>query len=84
MTVLRALARESELRGYSKLRKAELIAFLQDNERRQPQQPPQQHAPSTAPQQQSPEIPAMTEGPLTKRQCKRMQAKDSKLAKMLC
>ena len=32
VTELRALARERELRGYSKLRKAELIAFLQDNE----------------------------------------------------
>ena len=44
MTELRALARECELRGYSKLRKAELIAFLQDNENRacrQPQQPQQ-------------------------------------------
>ena len=34
MTELRALTREHELRGYSKLRKAELIAFLQDKERR--------------------------------------------------
>ena len=44
MTKLRALAKECELRGYSKLRKAELIAFLQDNENRacrQPQQPQQ-------------------------------------------
>ena len=32
MTELRALAREHELRGYSKLRKAELITFLQNNE----------------------------------------------------
>ena len=31
MPELRALARESGLRGYSRLRKAELIAFLQDN-----------------------------------------------------
>ena len=29
---LKALARERRLRGYSILRKAELIAFLQDNE----------------------------------------------------
>ena len=34
MTELRPLAREQELRGYSKLRKAELIAFLQANENR--------------------------------------------------
>ena len=29
---LKALAREHRLRGYSRLRKAELIALLQDNE----------------------------------------------------
>ena len=40
MTELRALARELELRGYSKLRKAKLIAFLQDNENRTHRQPP--------------------------------------------
>ena len=42
MTELRALARERGLRGYSKLRKAELVAFLQDGGNRthmQPQQP---------------------------------------------
>ena len=33
MYELKALAREHELRGYSRLRKAELIAFLQNNER---------------------------------------------------
>ena len=32
MTELRALTRECELRGYSKLRKAELTELLQDNE----------------------------------------------------
>ena len=37
MTELRALARERGLRGYSRLRKAELIAFLQDNENRRQQ-----------------------------------------------
>ena len=59
MTKLRALTRGCELRGYSKLRKAELIAFLQDNENRASRQPqqPQQHQ---QPQQQ----------PLTKRQHK--------------
>ena len=34
MPELKALARECELRGYSQLRKAELIAFLRDNEQR--------------------------------------------------
>ena len=32
MPELKALAREHRLRGYSRLRKAELIAFLQNNE----------------------------------------------------
>ena len=32
MPELKALARERRLRGYSQLRKAELIAFLQNNE----------------------------------------------------
>ena len=34
MPELKALARECRLRGYSRLRKAELIAFLQNNEQR--------------------------------------------------
>ena len=34
MPELKALARERGLRGYSRLRKADLIAFLQNNERR--------------------------------------------------
>ena len=44
MPELKALMRECELRGYSQLRKAELIAFLQNNERRaqsRQQRPPQ-------------------------------------------
>ena len=44
MPELKALAREHRLRGYSQLRKAELIAFLQNNEQRQqrpPSPPPQ-------------------------------------------
>ena len=32
MPELKALARERKLRGYSRLRKAELIAFLQDKD----------------------------------------------------
>ena len=39
MPELKALARECRLRGYSRLRKAELIAFLQDNAPQQPQAP---------------------------------------------
>ena len=36
MPELKALTRESGLRGYSHLRKAELIAFLQNNEHQAP------------------------------------------------
>ena len=39
MPELKALAREHRLRGYSSLRKAELIVLLQDNEH-QAQRPP--------------------------------------------
>ena len=88
MPELRALARERELRGYSKLRNYELIAFREDNEHRTwRQQPQQQPAPlggpggALAPWGPPPEIPATTEGTLTKRQCKHRRAKDSKLAK---
>ena len=43
MPVLKALARERRLRGYSRLRKAELIAFLQkDEEDRRQEEPTQQ------------------------------------------
>ena len=41
MPELKALTRERKLRGYSRLRKAELIAFLQDEDRRQ-EEPTQQ------------------------------------------
>ena len=42
MPELKALARDRRLRGYSRLRKAELIVFLQDNEHQAPrrQRPP--------------------------------------------
>ena len=73
MTELRALTREQDLRGYSKLRKAELIAFLQDNEHWARRQPPV--GPSQPTQQPPQEIPP------TKRQLKCTRAKDSKLAK---
>ena len=39
MPELKTLAREHGLRGYSRLRKAELIAFLQDNAPQEPQGP---------------------------------------------
>ena len=91
MPELKALAREGRLRNYSRLRKAELIAFLQNNEHQvgsagkaqaqRRQKPPQmstwelQREPQTEARQ--PEL----EAPLTKRQLKRRRAKDSKLAK---
>ena len=78
MTELRALARERELKGYSNLRNADLIAFLQDNERRQPTSTPP--CPVLRAQQES-SSPTNTVIPLTKRQCKRRRAKDTKLAK---
>ena len=40
MPELKALAREHRLRGYSQLRKAELIALLQDNEHQAQRRPP--------------------------------------------
>ena len=46
MPELKALARESGLRGYSQLRKAELIAFLQNNEHQAQRPPPEPNRPS--------------------------------------
>ena len=67
---LKALAREGRLlRGYSRLRKADLIAFLQkDKEDRQQEEPTQQ------PEMEVPQ-------PLTKRQLKCRRNKNSKLNK---
>ena len=46
MPELKALARECRLRNYSRLRKADLIVLLQDNEHQaqRRQRPPQRHA----------------------------------------
>ena len=66
---LKALDRERGLRGYSRLRKADLIGFLQNNERQaqmstwERQREPQGEAQTEARQ---PEL----EAPLTKRQLK--------------
>ena len=64
---LKALTRERKLRGYSRLRKSNLIAFLQDEDR-------QQEEPTREPELEVPQ-------PLTKRQLKRRQNKNSKLNK---
>ena len=94
MPELKALAREHRLRGYSQLRKAELIAFLQDNEPQAPgrQRPPHPNRPPLPPPQMStwepqrePQTevrqPELEEAPLTKRQLKHRRNKDSKLTK---
>ena len=81
MTELRALARQRELRGYSKLRKADLIAFLRENENRGRQQPPQQRQRQVPHQWVQQQIPAVSEQkPLTKQQCKCRRAKHTKSA----
>ena len=77
---LKALARERRLRNYSRLRKAELIAFLQNNECQAQGQQMSLWKPQREPQTEArqPELEAF---PLTKRQLKYGQNKDSKLAK---
>ena len=63
MPELKALAREHRLRGYSRLRKAELIAFLQkDEEDRRREEPTRE-----------PELEVLQ--PLTKRQLKHRRNK---------
>ena len=76
MPELKALARERKLRGYSRLRNAELIAFLQDEDRQQeePTQQPELEVPQ-------PLAVALNGSPLTKRQLKRRRNKNSKLNK---
>ena len=70
MPELKALARERRLRGYSRLRKAELIAFLQkDEEDRRQEEPPTQRPELEVPQ------------PSTKRQLKLRRNKNSKFNK---
>ena len=49
MPELKALARERRLRGYSRLRKAELIAFLQDNAPQELQATRRQRPPPSSP-----------------------------------
>ena len=50
MPELKALARERRLRGYSGLRKAELIELLQDNEPQAPRRPHPNRPPLPPPQ----------------------------------
>ena len=78
MPELKALARERKLRGYSRLRKAELIAFLQDEDGREAPAHPahrrQEEPPTREPELEVPQ-------PLAKRQLKRRRNKNSKLNK---
>ena len=60
MPELKVLTRERRLRGYSRLRKAELIAFIQKDEEDRRQEEPPTREPEL-------EVPV----PLTKRQLKR-------------
>ena len=69
MPELKALTREHRLRGYSRLRKAELIAFLQKDEEDRRQEEPTREPELEVPQ------------PLTKRQLKHRRNKNSKLNK---
>ena len=80
MPELKAPARERRLRNYSRLRKAELIAFLQNNERRAQRRQISTWEPQREPQTEArqPELEAFS---LTKRQLKHRRNKDSKLAK---
>ena len=88
MPELKALARERRLRNYSRLRKAELIAFLWDNEQRlqRPPSPPAQRRPQMSTwepecEQENEVRQPELEASLTKRQLKHRQNKDSKLSK---
>ena len=55
VTELIALARDRELRNYSRMRKAELVALLQNNSPPAPQtRPPRPTRPPPAPPQMSP------------------------------
>ena len=73
MPELKALTRACRLRGSSRLRKAELIAFLQKDEEDRRQEEPTQ--------QPELEVPQPLVVALTKRQLKRRRNKNSKLNK---
>ena len=78
MPQLKALARERRLRGYSRLRKVELKAFLEDEDGGEAPAPPahrqQEEPPTREPELEVPQ-------PLTKRQLKCRRNKNSKLNK---
>ena len=61
MPELKALTRECRLRGYSRLRKAELIALLQDNEHQAQRRPPPRQTHTRAPEgpEAAPPVPTL-------------------------
>ena len=81
MPELKALARERKLRGYSRLRKADLIAFLQDEDGREAPALPAHRRQEEPTQQLELEVPQPLTQSLTKRQLKRRRNKNSKLNK---
>ena len=76
MKELRSSAKEHNLRGYSRLRKADLINFLRENE-------PTNASPNLNGDEVEQPIKQPIEQPLTKRQLKRRRCKASKLSKSL-
>ena len=88
---LKALTRECGLRNYSRLRKAELMELIRNDQQPlqswEPNRPPQPTRPPPPPQMSTWEPiddrfrQHEVEAPLTKRQLKRRRNKDSKLAK---
>ena len=80
MIQLRSLAKERNLRGYSRLRKADLINFLRERGVRLNEPPQQQPTKDELPMEHMIEQPLKDEG-LSKRQCKRHAQKASKLSK---
>ena len=74
MKELRSLAKEHNLRGYSRLRKADLINFLRENE-------PTNASPNLNGDEVEQPIKQPIEQPLTKRQLKRRRSKAAKLSK---
>ena len=83
MTELRSLARERNLRGYSRLRKAELINLLRENLRVSPNATwdPEAQSVGTAQGPGRSPLGQQTEQPLTKHQLKHRRNKASKLSK---
>ena len=76
MTQLRSLAKERKFRGYSRLRKADLINFIEESLREEPINDPMDTGIQNQPQKNE-----ILSEVLTKRQLKRRRNKASKLSK---